>query len=115
MRSVLIVDDQRDVGDCLGALLEEAGYEVRVAYSGEQGLTSVAETRPDVILLDIAMPSMSGYDMARILRKSYGADLKLIALTAWDDIWTVERAKAAGFNAHLIKPAQLTDLERLLA
>ncbi len=115
MRSVLIVDDQRDVGDSLGALLEKAGYQVRVAYTGEQGLTSVAEARPDAVILDIAMPSMSGYDVARILRKSYGDDLKLIALTAWDDTWTLERAKAAGFNAHLTKPAQLSDLKRLLS
>ena len=115
MSSVVIIDDQRDVGDCLGALLEEAGYQVRVAYSGEQGLTSIAAARPDAVILDIAMPSMSGYDVARILRKRYGADLTLIALTAWDDTWTLERAKSAGFNAHLTKPAQLSDLKRLLA
>jgi len=115
MKTVLVVDDQPDVGDCLGALLESAGYQVRVAYSGEQGLTSVAEARPDAVILDIAMPSMSGYDVARILRKSYGSDLTLIAVSAWDDVRTRELVKASGFDAHLTKPAQLSDLNKLLS
>lgn len=114
MKTVLIIDDERDLADSLGALLENSGYQVRVAYSGEEGLGSAAKVRPDAVILDIAMPSMSGYDVARILRKNYGSGLTIIALTAWDDSRTLQLAADAGFDTHLTKPAELSALTRLL-
>ena len=81
MSSVVIIDDQRDVGDCLGALLEEAGYQVRVAYSGEQGLTSIAAARPDAVILDIAMPGMNGLEVARRIKaQAHAATVVLVSM-----------------------------------
>ncbi len=81
---VLVVDDNRDAADSLGMLLEFSGHEVRIAYSGGQALTTGEEYRPDIAILDIGMPDMDGYEVARRARSSqWGARVILIALTGW--------------------------------
>ena len=114
-RRVLVADDNRDAADSLAMLLELAGHDVRVAYTGTVAL-SLAETfHPDVAVLDIGMPDIDGYTIARALRnKEGGAGIRLIALTGWGQDADKERARAAGFNHHLTKPVDPVMLEALV-
>ena len=112
---ILIVDDNADVADSLAILLQGEGHEVRTSYSGEDALIAAAEFGPRIVLLDIAMPGMSGREVAQGLRKNhiYG-DLTLVAVTGLaepDDIWT---NKDAGFDFHITKPAYLADIKVIL-
>jgi len=114
-RRVLIVDDTRDVADSLALQMEILGAEVRVAYDGAQGLSSLAEFSPEVVFLDIGMPGMDGFETARRMRECpQGRDVALIALTGWGEEETRKRVEAAGFDRHLTKPAQVDDLRLAL-
>ncbi|HJZ56962.1 MAG TPA: response regulator [Gemmataceae bacterium] len=109
---ILIVDDNRDAADTLAALIGMWGYETRVAYDGEAGLCAAREQPPDCILLDIAMPRMHGYELARRVRaESELSATRLVALTASLD---PKRAAEAGFDHQLTKPADLGELRRVL-
>jgi CheY-like chemotaxis protein len=110
---ILVVDDNRDAADSLAALLQLLGHPVTVAYDGPSGLRAAATDRPDCVFLDITMPGMNGYEVARRLRAELGR-VKLIALTAFSDPVHVERAAAAGFDHRLTKPADLAELEELV-
>lgn len=104
-RRVLIVDDNRDAADSLAMLLQLEGHEVRAAYSGNDALTTAQIYRPEVILLDIGMPGMDGYAVAKSLRKeAWAASMMLIALTGWGQEDDRKRAMEVGFDAHLTKP-----------
>ena len=112
---ILIADDNRDAADSLGMLLELAGHEVQVTYSGNVALTAGEGYRPDVIILDIGMPDMSGYDVARAARRQpWGRFAHLIALTGWGQAADKEQAMAAGFDRHLAKPIDADVLSALL-
>jgi len=112
---VLVVDDNQDAADSLGALLRVWGYDFRVAYDGHSGFTTAQEYRPHCLLLDIAMPGLDGYALAQRLRQSPGLDgAKLVALTAFSDEAHARRAQDAGFDYHLVKPADPLEVERLL-
>ena len=112
-RRVLIVDDNRDAADALGALLEAMGLTVSVAYSGADALTLVTAFEPDVMLLDIGMPGMDGYALARQVRSlEEGAQVVLIAVTGWGQEDDIRRALDAGFDHYLVKPP---DLDKLMA
>ncbi len=114
-RRVLVADDNQDAADSLGMILELAGHEVRVAHGGRQALQIAAEFHPDVVLLDIGMPDLNGYDTARALRAAPGGvNLELIALTGWGHPDDKARAAAAGFDRHLTKPVDPAELEALL-
>jgi CheY-like chemotaxis protein len=114
-RRVLVADDNEDSADSLGMILELAGHEVRVAHGGHQALQLATDFRPDVVLLDIGMPDLNGYDTARALRAAPGgADLELIALTGWGHPDDKQRAAEAGFDRHLTKPVDPAELEELL-
>ncbi len=112
---VLVVDDNPDAGDSLAMILEVLGAEVRVARSGAEAIEMFGAYRPSVVLLDIGMPGMNGYDVARALRRGFpdhGATL--VALTGWGQEDDRRRAREAGFDHHLVKPADLDVLQHLL-
>jgi CheY-like chemotaxis protein len=112
---VLVIDDDHDVADSLVMFLQTFGADVRVAYSGEDGLEAVREFRPRLVFLDIGMPRMDGYETARRLRAlPEGNDVKLVALTGWGEEQISDRAREAGFDRQLTKPAGPETLQGLL-
>jgi CheY-like chemotaxis protein len=116
---ILVVDDNRDAADTLAMLLEFLRYEVRTAYDGRQAVDLAASFKPQLVILDINMPVMDGYEAARILRgKSNSPRMVLVALTAVTSQDAQARAREAGFDLHLAKPVdggELTGLiERML-
>ncbi len=115
-RRILVVDDNRDAADSLGLVLELAGHEARVAYDGPSALVAAREFRPDVVLLDIGLPGMSGYEVAQRLRQEAGlANALLVAMTGFGQPEDRQRSQAAGFHAHCVKPADLETLQGVLA
>jgi CheY-like chemotaxis protein/two-component sensor histidine kinase len=114
-RRILIVDDSRDGGESLATLLRVLGAEVALAHSGRQALECVDDFKPDVVLLDIGMPGMDGYEVARRIRANpANRHISLIALTGWGQDEDRRRSVAAGFNHHLVKPADIEQLRQLL-
>jgi signal transduction histidine kinase len=114
-RRVMVVDDNHDAAEMLGALLEALGATVQVAYSGRSALAMLDRFEPDAVLLDIGMPGMDGYEVARRLRaQPTRADTLLIALTGWGQEQDQENSRAAGFNHHLVKPPDIERLRELL-
>ncbi len=115
-RRVLVVDDNRDSAVSLGKVLSMLGYDIRTANDGLAGLEAAAAFRPEVAVLDIGMPRMSGYDLARnVRRQAWGKDMLLIAVTGWGQAEDRQRTAEAGFDHHLIKPVDPAELARLLA
>ncbi|MDB5944063.1 MAG: hybrid sensor histidine kinase/response regulator [Ramlibacter sp.] len=109
-RKILVVDDNVDAADTLEALLSIEGYSVAVAYDGQAALEAVRKDPPEIVLMDIGMPRMDGYEAARRIRAERSG-VRLIALTGWGQDLDRQKAEAAGFNQHFVKPV---DLERLL-
>lgn len=115
-RRLLIVDDNRDTAESLGMLLELMGHEVRSAHDGLAAIAEAAQFHPDIILLDIGLPRLNGYDTARRIRgEAWGKDIHLIAVTGWGQDDDRTRAKEAGFDHHLTKPLDIPTLQKLLA
>jgi CheY-like chemotaxis protein len=112
-RRILVVDDNRDSADSLAMLLQLAGNEVHTGHDGLQAVEMAEKFRPDVVLLDIGLPGMDGYELARMLRKSNAA-IRLIALTGYGQVTDVEAAKNAGFDAHSAKPIAIAALLGLI-
>lgn len=114
-RRVLVVDDNRDAADSLGKLLNLAGAEARAVYNGFAALEALPTYQPAVLLVDIGMPEMDGYELARRVRQlPECGDLTLIALTGWGQAEDRQRSQAAGFDFHLTKPADFNTLQMLL-
>jgi signal transduction histidine kinase/CheY-like chemotaxis protein len=102
---ILIADDNRDAADSIGMLLQLDGHEVFVAHSGNQAIALGRQHAPDIVILDIGMPDLSGYDVARLARnESWGKHAYLLALTGWGQRDDKALARAAGFDRHLTKP-----------
>ncbi len=115
-RKVLVVDDNRDGADGLAMFLEFAGHEIQVAYEARSALSLAPSFRPDIAVLDIGMPGMDGYALARAWRThAWGRDTTLIALTGWGQDEDRRRAREAGFDHHLTKPVDPMGLAALLA
>jgi two-component system CheB/CheR fusion protein len=113
---VLVADDNADSANGLAMLLEMASHQVRVAYDGQTTLTAAEEFRPHVVLLDVGMPDLDGYEVARRLRASPETKkVLLIAVTGWGQKEDEHRAKEAGFDHHLVKPFDPSAVEKLLA
>jgi PAS domain S-box-containing protein len=112
---VMIADDNRDAADSLCRLLALYGYEACAAYDGASAIELSESFRPHVAVLDIGMPERNGYDVARHLRARRGPDLRLIALTGWGADNDVQRARDAGFDAHLTKPVDPGRLNEMLS
>jgi len=113
-RRILVVDDNQDAAESLSMLLTMLGADVHVVHTGLDGLEAVAVYQPDVVLLDIGLPDIDGYEVARRIRQQHSADIRLIALTGWGQEEDRRRTRAAGFDHHLIKPADIRALEVLL-
>ena len=109
-RRVLVVDDNADAADSLAMLLQVRGDEVRVAYDGEEALFAEQEFKPDILLLDIGMPKLSGYDVARRVREARGPGVLLVAITGWGQEEDRQRARDAGFDHHFTKPVDYAAL-----
>jgi PAS domain S-box-containing protein len=113
---VLLVDDNVDACNMLASLLEHQGHGVQVAHTGPAGLQAALAWRPDVVLLDIGLPEIDGYEVARRLRHDPAMkSTKLVALTGYGAVSDLELAREAGFDAHMLKPIDLGELEKLLA
>jgi CheY-like chemotaxis protein len=115
-RRILVVDDERLSAASWGRLLRIAGHEIRTAHDGLEAVEVVDEFRPDVVLLDIGLPKMNGYEVAhRIRHQPWGQGMVLIALTGWGQDTDRHRSQAAGFDHHLVKPVDPSVLLHLLA
>lgn len=115
-KRVLVVDDNRDAADTLEMLLQLLNAEVRTADGGAAALSLLEEFHPDIVLLDIGMPEMNGYEVAKKIREHKAmAGTRLVALTGWGQEQDRQRSLEAGFNDHLIKPVSMEDLERIVA
>lgn len=115
-RRVLVVDDNRDAANSMAALLQAAGHQVREAHDGKEGLRLAFEFEPEVVLLDLGMPGMSGFDVARELRgRTAGAAPRIIAVTGWGQESDRRLTREAGFDFHLTKPVNHTELDILLS
>jgi CheY-like chemotaxis protein len=113
---VLVIDDNRDAAASLAMLLETTGAEARVAHDGAQGVIEYEKFRPLVVLLDIGMPGMDGYEVARRLRVLPAQPRAcLVALTGWGQEEDRRRVREAGFDHHLVKPADILELQTLIA
>jgi CheY-like chemotaxis protein len=112
---VLLVDDSPDSSEPLSLLLQTRGHETRIATDGEGALVAADEFRPACVLLDLGLPRMDGYEVARRLRaRPYGGELILIALTGWAGKEVRSRAADAGFDYHLVKPVNWEELEKIV-
>ena len=111
---MLVVDDNRDAAESLSMLLELKGHEVRVAYDGEDALQLAEDFRPHMVLLDLGMPKMNGYEACRRIRDHvWGAQMTLVAVTGWGQEDDRRKSTAAGFDRHLVKPVNPETLEEL--
>lgn len=115
-RRILVVDDNEDVAQSLATLLELEGHETRSAYDGAEALKATEQWHPEVILMDIGMPGMSGHEACRRIRqRDGGQQVTIIALTGWGQDGDREHSKQSGFDAHLVKPVDIADLQMVLS
>ena len=113
-QSVLVVDDDTDTCEALGMMLEMLGHETSVAHDGDGALEAAARIRPDMVLLDIGIPDVDGYEIARRLRKDPDlSSVRLVALTGYGGTEDRRRAVEAGFDAHLVKPVDFDTIANL--
>jgi PAS domain S-box-containing protein len=115
-RRILVVDDNNNAASSMAMMLKMMGNEVRTAHDGLEGVEAAEAFRPDIVLLDIGMPKLNGYETCRRIREqSWGKNTVMIALTGWGQEDDRRRSLEAGFNFHLVKPVEPAALERLLA
>ena len=115
-RRILVVDDNQDSATSLALLLKLTGNETHTAFDGLEAVETAANFRPDVVLLDIGLPKLNGYETARKIReKPWGKNIVLVALTGWGQHEDRQRSKDAGFDDHFIKPVSHAALMKLLA
>jgi two-component system CheB/CheR fusion protein len=113
-RRVLVVDDNRDAAESLASLVGALGHEVREVYSGASALEAVPSFRPDLIVLDIGLPDMDGYETARRIRELPGGrEARIVAASGYGEI--AGAAREAGMDAYLVKPLQLAQLQQVLS
>jgi DNA-binding response OmpR family regulator len=113
-RRVVIVDDNEDAALSLAMVCGAWGHEVHTACGGREAIALCGEFSPEIAILDISMPGMNGYELARELRRRFGVEVVLIALTALSQLEDKGRAREAGFNHHMVKPAELDALHELI-
>ncbi len=114
-RRLLVVDDNQDAADSLAMLLRREGHDVEVVLDGPSALSSVARRLPEVVLLDLLLPGMDGYEVCRRLREAGLESSLIVAMTGFGQQRDRDRSQAAGFDSHLVKPVSLENLRRLLA
>jgi CheY-like chemotaxis protein len=114
-RSILLIEDNDDARESLKALLALDGHDVHEALDGRSGVRAAQELQPDIAIIDIGLPHVNGYDVARALRESGLERMLLVALTGYGLAEDERRAKEAGFDAHLVKPADIDALRRIIS
>lgn len=115
-KRVLVVDDNQDSAMSLAALLRMEGAETHLAHDGEEAVTAAETLRPEVVLLDIGLPKLNGYDVCRRIRSTeWGKDVLLVALTGWGQAEDRRQAREAGFDHHMVKPVDYTALSEVLS
>jgi signal transduction histidine kinase/DNA-binding response OmpR family regulator len=115
-RRILIVDDNRDSAASLAMLLEAAGNKTREAYDGMEALEAAAEFHPDVVLLDIGLPKLNGFEVCRRMRaEPWGRDMTILAVSGWGQDDDRRKSREAGFDNHMVKPVDYITLLKLLA
>ncbi len=115
-RRILIVDDVRDSAESLALMLRLIGAEVALAHDGLAAVELAERFRPEVVLMDVGMPRLNGYEATRRIRQQpWGKDMVIIALTGWGQEADRVQSKEAGCNGHLVKPVALADLQKLFA
>jgi CheY-like chemotaxis protein len=115
-RCVLIVDDNKQLANGLARMFKIHGYEAQVAYDGPEAIDAARDLRPDVILLDIGLPTLDGHQVARALRADESfADVIIIAISGYGQDDDRNRSLDAGFNHHLVKPLEFETVAELLA
>ena len=115
-RRILVVDDNVDAGDTLALLLKLKGHDVSLARDGLEAVDIASEFRPEVILMDIGMPHLNGYDATRRIRETeHGRAMFIVALTGWGQPTDIACSEEAGCSAHLVKPVDFAALDQLLA
>jgi PAS domain S-box-containing protein len=116
MKRILVVDDNHDAAECLSMLLEISGHSTRMAHSGPDALSAAIEFQPDIAFLDIGLPGMDGYEVARRIRQDPDLHgITLVALTGWGSDEDRRRSSEAGFDHHLTKPVETDTVESLLS
>ncbi|MFA7666178.1 MAG: response regulator [Burkholderiaceae bacterium] len=111
---ILVVDDSNDVADSMALILEMAGFRTGLAYDGRAALAAIADKPPDAVLLDLSLPDIDGCELARQIRRGQTTPPLLIALTGEGSPEKLAATRAAGFDAHLVKPVDPDVVTRLL-
>ena len=111
----LVVDDNQDAADSLAEILRHSGHQVEVAYNGMCALARVRTCHPEVVLCDIGLPELSGYDFARAIRRDHAGSIRLVAVSGYDRPEDIRRSLEAGFDAHVAKPPKPADIERWIS
>ena len=113
---ILVVDDNPDSALSMAMMLSMMGHETRTAHDGEAAVATAEAFRPQVVLLDIGLPKLNGYEVAQRIRKeAWGASMFLVAITGWGQDEDRRRSEDVGMNLHLVKPVEPSALDRLLA
>jgi len=113
-RRVLLVDDEEDALDILSDIISRMGYEVHTAATGRLALEKAGQAKPDLMLLDLQMPDMNGFEVLKAIREA-GMDFPVVMLTARREEQAVEAARALGVSTYLTKPVQFGEIKRVLA
>ena len=112
---VVVIEDHKDTADLMHEILRDAGHEVRVAHSGHDGVSAALALPAEVVLCDVGLPDIDGYEVARRLRAATAtARARLVALTGYDGEDEERKARAAGFDRHVVKPIDPFQLEKLI-
>lgn len=111
---VLVIDDNQDAADVMAMLIDQLGGHSQATYDGASAIEAARTFHPQVVLLDLGMPGMNGYETCRRLRSEFGADIAIAALSGWGQEQDKARTAQAGFDAHLVKPAAPDELQRVL-
>jgi CheY-like chemotaxis protein/anti-sigma regulatory factor (Ser/Thr protein kinase) len=113
---ILVIDDNRDAARSLAMLLQLSGHEVEMAHDGRQAIEQAEAWKPSVMLLDLGMPEMNGYDVCRTVRQTaWGKSIRIVALTGWGQDQDRRKTREAGFDDHLVKPVDPSVLNKILA
>jgi CheY-like chemotaxis protein len=112
---VLVVDDNQDAADSLAEMLRHSGHHVDVAYTGMSALARVKSGCPEIVLCDLGLPELSGYDFAKAIRRECPHTIRLVAISGYAQPEDIRRSLEAGFDAHVAKPARPSDIERWLS
>jgi CheY-like chemotaxis protein len=112
---VVVIEDHKDTAELMNEIMREAGHDVRIAHSGHDGVTAALALPAEVVLCDVGLPDIDGYEVARRLRAADAtARARLVALTGYDGEDEEQKARAAGFDRHVVKPIDPFQLEQLL-